>query len=101
MFLAAVHETALTTNTATRAVSVARPTLPAPVKRMATAVVVGGALRIGVGLAAKYIAAQGAQRANRAVASPRKSRALAAVAEPPMTAISETVVIRRVWLRRG
>jgi hypothetical protein len=71
------------------------------VKRMATAVVVGGALRIGVGLAGKYLATQGAQRATRTTGAPRKSRALSNVAEPITTAVTETVIIRRVWLRRG
>ena len=98
-FLGTGQQTSLTTHSSSRTLSIVRPSVSAPVKRMATAVVVGSALRIGVGLAGKYLASQGGQKATRAVALPKQGRAT--VTEPITTAISETVVIRRVWLRRG
>ena len=104
MFLVGVEDRALT-RVEPRALAEVRPGLPAPVKKMATAVVVGSALQIGLGLAGRYLASQGARKVARAAVTrpskDRKPQALAVQAEPPMTAVSETVVIRRVWLRRG
>ena len=104
MFLVGVEDRALT-RVEPRALAEVRPGLPAPVKKMATAVVVGSALQIGLGIVGRYLASQGARKVARAaVAKPsrgNKGQVLAVQAEQPMTAVSETVVIRRVWLRRG
>jgi hypothetical protein len=81
------------------------------VKRAATALAIGTALQIGVGLAGKYLAGQAAKsavtaattakpvrRGSRDVTRPAEQRP----SEPTeTTAISETVLIRRVWVRRG
>lgn len=87
--------------------------LPAPVRKAATALAIGTALQIGVGLAGKYIAAQGAKQAAVTAAKPlarrgiRKGQAAKradnAVRDPleDAAAISETVMVRRVWVRRG
>ncbi len=94
--------------TQSRALEAARPGLPAPVKRAATAIAIGTALQIGVGLAGKYLASQAARQAATATIRPK--------ARPPKTrdvsnprsndptantaAVSETLMIRRVWIRR-
>lgn len=105
MFLAAQRGVVLAqTPAASRAIDVSRPALPAPVKKVATAVVIGSALQIGLGLAGKYLASQGAkQGVAAALAKPANAKKAAAVvqaAPQALTAISETVVIRRVFLRR-
>lgn len=91
-----------------------RASLPAPVKKAATALAIGTALQIGVGLAGKYMASQAARHATRAAvsqATKRPKRSASPTAEPeravsnePLheaTAVSETVMIRRVWIRRS
>ena len=90
-----------------------RAGLPAPVKKAATALAIGTALQIGVGIAGKYVASQAARQATRAAVNgaaasrrkPVRSEAKAPpVAVDPMqdaVAVSETVMIRRVWIRRG
>lgn len=87
-----------------------RSSLPAPVKKAAVALAVGTALQVGVGIAGRYIAAQAAkQAASAAVNGARKParvngksvRGVEPEPEPEMTAVSETVVVRRVWIRRG
>ena len=108
MYLAALRGGALTTTDShARALDTARAGLPAPVRKAATAVAIGAALQVGVGLAAKYFAAQGASRAATAALATqpkRKSRRPARYEDDdPMSdaaAISETVVVRRVWIRR-
>ncbi len=84
-----------------------RAPLPAPVKRAATAVAVGAALQVGLGLASRYLAAQAGQKVARAALVPaprgREPRALAARESglpADIAAVSETVVVRRVWIRR-
>ncbi|MGE5596980.1 MAG: hypothetical protein ACM3S1_13230 [Hyphomicrobiales bacterium] len=113
MYLAAVRPTApATVGAESRAVEPVRPGLPAPVKKAATALAIGTALQIGVGLAGKYLAAQSAPQAvnagQRAATKPRRkgrdaAREETAVADPAAdaAAVSETVLIRRVWIRRG
>jgi hypothetical protein len=92
-----------------RAIEPARPGLPAPVKKAVTAIAIGTALQIGVGLAGKYLASQAARQATGAVVRPklarRSNRPEKAVARPnpPVSdaaAVSETLMIRRVWIRR-
>ena len=93
------------TDTTPRDLAPFRAGLPAPVKKVATAIAVGTALQIGVGLAGRYFARQAAQRAAASLAPPsRKSRAVAPVEprpEPQSEAVSETLTIRRVWMKRG
>lgn len=113
MFLAAAREqTALTArpvNTVER-YQRERAQLPAPVKKAVAAVAVGAAMQVGLSLASRYFAAQAGNRAARAAiaaanATPRKSRALQ---EQParsglpddIAAVSETVIVRRLWVRR-
>jgi hypothetical protein len=117
MYLAALRDTAIVAATAAAPARVERQRaqLPAPVKKAATAVAIGTALQIGVGLTGKYLARQATRQAVSAV---RPSRAKAertakkpakevtvpqqAVADPypGAAAVSETVVVRRVWIRR-
>ncbi len=86
-----------------------RAQLPAPVKKAATALAIGTALQIGAGLAGKYLAAQTARQAvNGARPRARGRREIqpgqaqpAAEALSGTTEISETVMIRRVWIRRS
>lgn len=85
-----------------------RAPLPAPVKKAATALAIGTALQLGVNLAGKYLASQAARQATNAVrprpATSRKpeprAREIATPADDTV-AVSETVMIRRVWIRRN
>jgi len=92
-----------------------RATLPAPVRKAATAMAVGTALQIGVSLTGRYLARQaGKQAVNAVVGSRGKGQRPARAARqvtpapeaqpvdpyPHAGAVSETVVIRRVWIRR-
>jgi hypothetical protein len=97
-----------------RAVAPVRGALPAPVKKAATAVAVGAALQLAVGVTGRYLARQAAKQAVAAVrSSPRpapKRRVPASAPESKpvavengmdgVTAVSETLVIQRVWMRR-
>ncbi len=93
----------------TRTVQRRASSLPVPVKRAATAVVVGAALQIGAGLAGKYLLRQAAQSLKPTALNtrqPKKSRRNlptktdTVAADPPATVVSETFMIRRVWMRR-
>ena len=92
-----------------------RAALPAPVKKAATAMAVGTALQIGVSLTGKYLARQaGKQAVNAVVGNRSKPRRQSAPAQqvtpatqqpaadpfPYAAAVSETVVVRRTWIRR-
>lgn len=116
MYLAALRDTAIVAKPA-NTLPVRQPRqrsqLPAPVKKAATAMAVGTALQIGVSLTGKYLARQAGKQALNAVAKPSKkpqpSRAQREVTPAPQAAIdpyphaaavSETVVVRRVWIRR-
>lgn len=89
------------------AVETVRAGLPAPVRKAVTAVAIGAALQVGLGLASRYLAAQAGQKvAGAAITSltPRgkKGRELARRDDGPpegIAALSETVLIRRVWIR--
>jgi len=118
MFLTAIRDTAIVA--APAAALPVRPerqraALPAPVKKAATAMAVGTALQIGVSLTGKYLARQAGKKALNAVtgkprASGRRNAASREVTVPAQAAavdpfphagaVSETVVIRRVWIRR-
>jgi hypothetical protein len=85
-----------------------RAGLPAPVRKAATALAVGTALQIGAGLAGKYLAAQSARHAvnprGRRTAPVEVVPARAEPAADPLadtSELSETLLIRRVWIRRG
>jgi hypothetical protein len=117
MYLAALRDTAIVAATAAAPARVERQRaqLPAPVKKAATAVAIGTALQIGVGLTGKYLARQATRQAvsavrpsrgkhERAAKSPAKDvtvpQQAAADPYPGAAAVSETVVVRRVWIRR-
>jgi hypothetical protein len=116
MYLAALRDTAIIAAPAAglpARQARERASLPAPVKKAATAMAVGTALQIGVSLTGKYLARQAGKQALSAVARPAKakakpkpSREVAPIRQqevdpyPHAGAVSETVVIRRVWIRR-
>jgi hypothetical protein len=87
-----------------------RAPLPAPVKRAVTAVAVGAAMQMGLSLASKYLATQAGQRAARtavtaAATTPRRGRELQRTAQhtglpDDIAAVAETVIVRRLWVRR-
>lgn len=96
-----------------KAVAVHRAELPAPVRKAAKAVVVGAALQIGASLAMRYlaintgkhaggaVAAKGLQAATRKKPARTDARAEMTPAVPDdAEVISETLLIRRVWIRR-
>lgn len=120
MFLSVLRETAVTA--AEPALPAARPreraVLPAPVKKAVTAVAIGTALQVGMSLTGKYVARQAARQAVSAIrprpakvsrpvrASARRApvvQAQTARVDPydGAAAVSETVIVRRVWVRRG
>ena len=118
MYLAALRDTAIVA-APQPALPVRQPrqraSLPAPVKKAATAMAVGTALQIGVSLTGKYLARQAGKQAVSAVVGSRakptrtgRSSRQVAPADAPQpvdpyphaAAVSETVVVRRVWIRR-
>jgi hypothetical protein len=113
MYLAALRETTAVAEAPRYALERQRAQLPAPVRRAVTAVAIGAALQVGVSLAGRYLAAQAAKSAvNAAVRSPKPVRVTRARQAPARTetpaanplddaaAVSETLVYRRVWIRR-
>lgn len=111
MYVAALR-TVATIPVDSRALDTARPGMPAPMRKAATAVAVGTALQLAVGLTGKYLARQAARQA---VSTVRPSRARRpAPANPAATqkpvpvedplegaiAMSETLLIQRTWTRR-
>lgn len=115
MYVAALREMPLVKSEAAAQMKIerARAALPAPVRKAATALAIGTALQIGVGLAGRYVASQAARQAaraavNGAAASRRKPAPTETAVKPTASgqdhdavAVSETVMIRRVWIRRG
>ena len=94
-----------------RAVQTRSAGLPVPVKRAATAVAVGAALQVGASLAGKYLLRQAVQSLKPSPGGkndkkaetkdrnlPAKTETLPA--DSPATVVSETFMIRRVWMRR-
>lgn len=90
--------------TTTRSIDVPRRQMPAPIRQAATAVAIGTALHLGASLAGKLLLRQAASaiRPHR----PAKKQKAALVprddAQPaePAAVISETLLIRRIWIRR-
>lgn len=83
-----------------------RAGLPAPVRKAATALAIGTALQIGAGIAGKYLATQSARQAINGTRSKRHAPVEVAPAPAPdpladASELSETLMIRRVWIRRG
>ena len=88
-----------------------RASLPAPVKKAAAALVIGTAVQIGVSLVGKQLAKEAAKQGTKAaVATVKKglrpshqtSGDAGVEHDDPLngaTAVSETVVVRRVWLK--
>ena len=115
MYVAALREMPLVKSQAATPAKVEREraALPAPVRKAATALAIGTALQIGVGLAGRYVASQAARQATKAAVSGvngsrRKpagngtlSRDVSNDEIQDAVAVSETVMIRRVWIRRG
>ncbi len=114
MYLAALREVAIVPGAtqAPQRYERERATLPAPVKKAVTAVAIGTALQVGMSLTGKYLARQAAKGAVSAV-RPKRERTAArqggangaapeSIDDPyaDAAAVSETVVIRRVWIRR-
>ncbi len=120
MYVAALRDTAMIP--AARAVPARiereRAQLPAPVKKAVTAVAIGTVLQVGMSITGKYLAKQaastavGAVRPSRGKAEKPSRRPAKEVTVPQQTAaeldpypgaaaVSETVVIRRVWIRRS
>lgn len=109
MYLAALRAVAPSQHQS-RALEPVRAGLPAPVKKAVTALAVGTALQVGVSLAGRYLASQAARKATEAVVprpkrgknrNPREvSPTEAEDPAPGAAALSETVMIRRVWIRR-
>lgn len=112
MYLAALHELPVVRTAPEPPARVVRERaqLPAPVKKAATALAIGTALQLGVNLAGRYLASQATRQAAEAL-RPRPAKRKDAVVtrgEQPVAdpmenvaAISETVMIRRVWIRRS
>lgn len=115
MYLAALRDTAIVAAPPAPLPVRQRAALPAPVKKAATAMAVGTAIQIGVSLTGKYLARQAGKQAMNAVVRPRGNAAQkprpsrevmpaqAAPAADPFPfagAVSETVVVRRVWIRK-
>lgn len=90
-----------------------RASLPAPVKKAATALAIGTALQIGANVAGRYLMhnaarsvvkqAGNAARSQTASQRARKPEQVDRGADPmrDAAAVSETVIIRRIWIRRG
>lgn len=68
-----------------------RPALPTPVRRAATAIAVGTALKITANILGKVLAQRAANRAS--------TRALARK-ERETTVVSESLFVRRTWIER-
>jgi hypothetical protein len=113
MYLAALREmSVVTAEPATPApYRRERAGLPAPVKKAATALAIGTALQIGAGIAGRYLANQAARGAISAATTKPTRRSTRETKPAPSTAlvrdpmegaaaVSETVMIRRVWIRR-
>jgi ribosomal protein L40E len=109
MFVAALRPiTPAEAHPSTAAIVPVRGSLPAPMKKAATALAIGTALQIGVSVAGRMLANQAAHSLVSAIAPrpkrSRNSRTGVSRATPPMRdadTVSETLTIRRVWIRRG
>lgn len=84
-----------------------RASLPVPVKRVAAAVAVGAAMQVGLSLAGKYLAAQAGKQAAKGLLSQAQAdghRNGSPAEQAPLDdvgAVTETLIVQRVWYRRG
>lgn len=90
-----------------------RAGLPAPVAKAAVAVAAGAALQVGIGVVGKYLAYRAANGAARSVgtralrAASKDKRDTRPAKQSPdapfdnVAAVTETLIIRRTWIRRG
>ena len=112
MYVAALHEMPLVKAAPAdppMRVDRERSSLPAPVKKAATALAIGTALQIGVNLAGRYLAGQATRQAANAVRPRAVSRRKPAAQQSrdlidpgqDTVSVSETVMVRRVWIRRN
>ena len=69
-----------------------RPRLPAPVRRAATAIAIGTALKITANIAARLLARRAAGKASGRAPARRQAR--------PRTVVSESLFVRRTWIER-
>lgn len=67
-----------------------RPALPVPIRRAATAIAVGTALKIAANLAGKLLAQRAAGKAASRAVARRRER----------TVVSESLFVRRTWTER-
>ena len=74
------------------ALELRRPTLPAPIRRAATAIAVGTALKITANIVGKLLAQRAASKATGRAVAPRQER--------PSTVVSESLFVRRTWIER-
>ncbi|GAB4335012.1 MAG: hypothetical protein Kow0010_22350 [Dehalococcoidia bacterium] len=92
------------TTTATHAIDVPRRQVPAPIKQAATAVAVGTALHLGASLAGKFLLRQAASAITPRRPAKKQKAALVPREEPqaagPTAVVTETLLIRRIWIRR-
>jgi len=108
MFVAALRTmtTADAHPASSRALQPVRGSLPVPVRRAATALVVGTVLQIGMSVAGKALARQAVRSVSSALTSQpkraKRSRPASRAADPmaDATVVSETLMIQRVWARR-
>ena len=113
MYLAALRQVSVVTSAPTSPAPYRREraSLPAPVKKAATALAIGTVLQVGAGIASRYLANHAARGAISAATTkpgyrskrgsqPAQTTALAGDPMEGAAAISETVMIRRVWIRR-
>jgi hypothetical protein len=104
MYLAAVRNTAIMPSApAARAVAhPALPRVPSPVAKVATVVTLGAAVQLGLGLASRLLAAQAsAPRTKPKRAVTRALQPVESPDEPDGDVVAETLIYRRLWIKRG
>jgi hypothetical protein len=118
MYLVAARDLPVAAPAGERALVASRPGLPAPARKVATAVAIGTVLQFGLGVAGRYLARQAARQAAVAVQANARERTSRGQQQPGEQVVArdhgrgglpdeetglltETLVIRRVWLRRG
>jgi hypothetical protein len=74
---------------------------PAPLWQQAAPVVIRGAALVAAGVIGEWLLRSATKKAASIPFSVKKSRAVAARAQPAVIAYSETVVVRRTIVRQG